>query len=128
MNYTDLLSSIAFDADNSARVTVPEDWMQGRTTYGGLTAALCLKAALPLAGDRPLRSAQVAFVGPASGELVSVPTVLREGKNTAFISVRMTGPDGIVAECIFAFGAARESSLDFSDMVAPAVTLPDETK
>jgi hypothetical protein len=65
---------------------------------------------------------------PASGELLSVPTVLREGKNTAFISVRMTGPEGIVAECIFAFGAARESSLDFSDMIAPVVTLPDETK
>jgi acyl-CoA thioesterase len=64
MNYTDLLSSIAFGADQSSRVTVPEDWMQGRTTYGGLTAALCLKAALPLAGDRPLRSAQIAFVGP----------------------------------------------------------------
>ncbi len=128
MNYTDLISSIAFSADNTARVTVPEDWMQGRTTYGGLTAALSLKAALPLAGGRPLRSAQVAFVGPASGELVSVPTVLREGKNTAFISVRMTGAEGVVAECIFAFGAARESSLDFSNMIAPEVSLPDETQ
>ena len=49
MNYTDLISSIAFSADNTSRVNVPEDWMQGRTTYGGLTAALCLKAALPLA-------------------------------------------------------------------------------
>ncbi len=127
MDYTDLLTSIAFNADQSSRVTVPEDWMQGRTTYGGLTAALCLKAALPLAGDRPLRSAQVAFVGPASGELVSVPTILREGKNTAFISVRMHGPDGVVAECIFAFGTARDSSLDFSNMAAPSVTLPDET-
>ena len=127
MDFTDLLASVTFDADHTSRAAVPEDWMQGRTTYGGLTAALCLKAALPLAGGRPLRSAQIAFVGPASGELVSVPTVLREGKNTAFISVRMHSPEGVVAECIFAFGTARESSLDFSNMVAPVVTLPDET-
>jgi acyl-CoA thioesterase len=127
MDYTDLISSIAFDKAGASHVTVPEDWMQGRTTYGGLTSALCLKTALPLAGGRPLRSAQIAFVGPASGELVSVPTVLREGKNTAFISVRMTGPEGVVAECIFAFGAARESSLDFSNMIAPAATLPSGT-
>ena len=127
MHYTELMSSIAFDADGTSRVTIPEDWMQGRTTYGGLTAALCLKAALSGAGDRPIRSAQVAFVGPSSGELVSVPTVLREGKNTAFISVRMTGPEGVVAECIFAFGTPRDSSLDFSNMVAPPATLPEET-
>ncbi|MEZ5946223.1 MAG: thioesterase family protein [Hyphomonas sp.] len=127
MDYTDLISSIIFDPAGAAHVTVPEDWMQGRTTYGGLTAALSLKAALPLAGDRPIRSAQVAFVGPSSGELVSVPTLLREGKNTAFISVRMTGAEGVVAECIFAFGAARDSALDFSYMKAPEVTAPDET-
>ena len=127
MDYSDLISSIRFDEAGASHITVPEDWMQGRTTYGGLTAALCLRAALPLAAGRPIRSAQIAFVGPASGELVSVPTVLREGKNTAFISVRMTGPEGVVAECIFAFGAARESSLDFANMPAPATTLPDET-
>lgn len=127
MNYSELMSSIAFDATGTSRVTVPEDWMQGRTTYGGLTAAICLKAALPLAAGRPIRSAQIAFVGPSSGELVSVPTILREGKNTAFISVRMTGADGVVAECIFAFGAARESRLDFTNIPPPPAPLPDET-
>ncbi|MCA8902584.1 MAG: thioesterase family protein [Hyphomonas sp.] len=126
MNYTDLIASIARDAAGATHVTVPEDWMQGRTTYGGLTAALCLEAALPLAGGRPIRSAQIAFVGPSTGELVSTPTLLREGKNTAFIQVRMTGADGIVAECIFAFGTARESVLDFSDMKAPETAAPEE--
>ncbi|MEZ5998132.1 MAG: thioesterase family protein [Hyphomonas sp.] len=127
MDYSALISSIRFDPAGASHVTVPEDWMQGRTTYGGLTAALCLKAALPIAGDRPIRSAQIAFVGPAVGELISVPTLLREGKNTAFISVRMTGAEGVVAECIFAFGTARDSSLDFSDMKPPSVTAPDDT-
>ncbi len=125
--FTDLMASVTTDGAGTQRVTIPEDWMQGRTTYGGLTAALCLKAALPSGGGRPIRSAQVAFVGPASGELVTVATVLREGKNTVFTSVRMTGAEGIVAECIFAFGAARPSGLDFSEMKAPVVTAPEDT-
>jgi hypothetical protein len=52
---------------------------QGRTTYGGCSAALCLEAAKRLLRDQrhsagaaelpPLRSAQVAFVGPAGGDV-----------------------------------------------------------
>ncbi len=103
--------------------------MQGRTTYGGLTAALCLHAAEPLSGDKPLRAAQIAFVGPASGVLTSTPTLLREGKNTSFVSVRMTGDEGVVAEAIFTFGAARESVLAFTELpmpdVPPADAVPD---
>lgn len=46
--------------------TITEEWMQGRTTYGGLSAALCLAGTLSAHADLPpLRSAQVAFIGPA---------------------------------------------------------------
>lgn len=126
MTFTALLASItAHDATQT--VSIPDGWMQGRTTYGGLTAALCLAAAEPLSAGKPLRSAQVAFVGPAAGTLHSVPTLLREGKSTNFVSVRMTGEAGIVAEAIFAFGAARASALDFTSLPAPDVPSPDDT-
>ena len=101
--------------------------MQGRTTYGGLTAALCLEAAAPLAPGMPIRSAQVAFVGPVGGEVTCTPTLLRRGKNTVFVSVRMMGTEGVAAEAIFAFGVARESALRFADLPAPDVTSPEET-
>lgn len=121
MIYTDLLRSVTA-ADGLSRATsVPENWMQGRTAYGGLTAALCLESALPLSAGLPIRSAQVAFVGPVNGTVRCRPEVLRQGKNTVFISVRMTGEDGILAECIFTFGAARSSSLDFTRLAAPDV-------
>ena len=47
--------------------------MQGKTTYGGLSAALCLEGARRLLLEDggslpPLRSASVAFVGAAGGE------------------------------------------------------------
>ena len=36
-----------FTADSSAHeVKLTDDWLQGRTAYGGLTTALCLEGAL----------------------------------------------------------------------------------
>lgn len=123
--YSQLLAAIARSADGTRRVTIPDSWKQGRTTYGGLTAALCLDAGQALAGGRPIRSAQVAFVGPVSGEVVATPVLLREGKNTAFVSVRLVAEDGIVAEAIFSFGAAHTCSLDFEKLPAPEVPPPE---
>lgn len=108
-------------------MVIPDTWMQGRTTYGGLTAALCLEAAMLLAPGMPVRSAQVAFVGPVGGPVTCTPTLLRQGKNTVFVSVRMAGTEGVAAEAIFAFGVARPSALSFANLPAPAVTAPDET-
>lgn len=121
MNYSQLLASIASGPENTISVQVPETWMQGRTAYGGLTAALCLEAARPLASGLPIRSAQIAFVGPVNGIVTCRPEVLRQGKNTIFISVRMSGADGVLAECIFTFGAPRDSSLKFAHLPAPEV-------
>ena len=129
MNFTRLLASVT-PADAPARATeIPENWMQGRTAYGGLTAALCLEAAIPLSGGLPVRAVQIAFVGPVNGTAVCRPQVLRQGKNTVFTSVRMTGEDGVLAEAIITFGAARTSALYFAHLpppeVAPPVSAPD---
>ncbi|MCU0730154.1 MAG: thioesterase family protein, partial [Hyphomonas sp.] len=91
MNFTDLLASVAPAGGDARASVVPENWMQGRTAYGGLTAALCLEAASHLVGGLPVRAVQVAFVGPVNGTVTCKPEVLREGKNTIFTSVRMTG-------------------------------------
>ncbi len=124
MIYSDLLAAIVPAGNGARRVLVPENWMQGRTAYGGLTAALCLEAALPLAPDLPVRAVQVAFVGPVSGEVTCTPLLLRRGRNTAFITVRMTGQEGILAEAILTLGASRPSSLLLMDMPAPDVPDP----
>lgn len=127
MNYTELLASIEDAGAGARRVLVPETWMQGRTAYGGLTAAFCLEAAWKLAPDLPVRAVQVAFVGPVSGAVTCKAELLRRGKNAAFVSVRMTGEDGVLAECIMTFGAPRPSKLDLADLPAPDVPGPAET-
>ncbi|MAN66760.1 thioesterase family protein [uncultured Hyphomonas sp.] len=127
MDFKTLMHSGKQTGETAMSFHVPDSWMQGRTTYGGLTAALCLEAAMSTSGGRPIRSAQIAFVGPVSGDVECTATLLREGKNTVFTSVRMIGETGVAAEAIFAFGAHRESSLNFAHLPAPEVTAPDET-
>lgn len=99
--------------------------MQGRTTYGGLTAALSLESALELVEDVPVRSAQIAFVGPVGGDIVISPTILRRGRNSVFVSVDVVGEQGVAARSIFTFGAKRESRLNFTRLEAPVVPGPE---
>lgn len=125
-SYTELLSGLHRHSDNSVDAHVPESWMQGRTTYGGLTAALSLQAAMGIVDDIPIRSAQVAFVGPVGGDVKITPTLLRRGKNTAYVSVNIAAESGVTAQSIFAFGKAKESAVHFDDMPMPTVPAPDE--
>lgn len=125
-SYTDLLASLQPKADTTIDAHIPESWMQGRTTYGGLTAALSFKGALGLVGDIPIRSAQVAFVGPVGGDVTIKPTLLRRGKNTAFVNVDIVSETGVAAQSIFAFGLVRESALNFDDMPMPNVPAPED--
>jgi acyl-CoA thioesterase len=114
--------------DDGFGVTITEDWQQGRTTYGGLTAALCVQAALRAEpGLPPLRSAQFAFVGPAGGAVRMAPKTLRRGKNTVFMAVDLSGEAGLATRATLVFGAPRASTLAYTDLAAPRCTGPSES-
>ena len=115
MNYTELLASIERVPEAGVRLSIPPDWTQGRTTYGGLSGAICLEAAKPLSDGKPLRSAQIAFIGPAGGDVEATATCLRLGKNTAYVSVDLHGENGIGTRALFAFGARRDSQLAYTN-------------
>jgi acyl-CoA thioesterase len=119
--YTDLIAGISA-TDTGHTVQVTDDWKQGRTTYGGLSAALCLEAALKTVPDAPpLRSGQFAFVGPAAGELSIETRILRRGKSTLFMSVDLVGEQGPATHGVLTFGAARESAVAYSHVPLPDV-------
>jgi acyl-CoA thioesterase len=122
--YTDLMTALA-PTETGFTAHVTDDWRQGRTTYGGLSAALCLEAALKAAPDAPpLRSGQFAFVGPAAGELEIRTEVLRRGKSTLFMGVDLIGEQGPATRAILTFGAARESRISHRQLPAPALGGP----
>ncbi len=127
-SFIDLMSSIAED-DNRYRITIPADWLQGRTAYGGLSAALCVEAALRGVPDLPpLRSAQFAFVGPASGPLSISASVLRRGKSAVFMGVDLTGDAGLATRALLNFGVGRISKLTYADVPMPDVSTPADSE
>ena len=91
---------------------VPLDWLQGRTAFGGLSAALAFQAAIELEPDLPpLRSAQIAFIGPLSGRVTVTATKLRRGRNAAFIQADVASEAGLGLRATFVFMAALPSAL-----------------
>ena len=112
--------------DGGFAATVPENWMQGRTTYGGFSAALALVAAQRLVdGLPPLRSATVNFVGPLAGEVEVRAKLLRQGRNASWISAEVTGEGGVGLTATFVFmGAVEASSLHLHEVPMPANVVP----
>lgn len=95
------------------RSRIPDHWLQGRTAYGGLSAALALEAVLRRWPDLPpLRSAQIAFIGPLSGEVEVSTELLRRGRNAAFIQADLRSEAGLGLRATFVFMAAQDSHVD----------------
>lgn len=120
MSLPDTLSNLR-RIDGGFAVRIPEDWMQGRTSYGGFSSALALEAARLLADDLPpLRSAQVAFVGPLFGEVEVRARLLRRGKNATWISAELTGEAGVGMVATFVFMGPVESALHLHEVPPPS--------
>jgi len=105
---------------NDWRATIPETWLQGRTAYGGMSAALALHAAQHSDEDLPvLRSAQIAFIGPLAGEVTVRATKLRRGRNAAWIQADVESEAGLGLRAIFVFMGSVASKVDHQVGSAP---------
>ncbi|RDE06776.1 thioesterase family protein [Sphingomonas aracearum] len=106
------LLAAAEPVEGGFRAHVPANWLQGRTAYGGFSSALALEAALRCEPDLPpLRSAQIAFIGPLAGAVTVTATKLRRGRNAAFVQADVTSDAGLGLRATFVFMAERESAV-----------------
>ena len=111
MSFSDILQSMQAEADG-LRVSIPEDWLQGRSAYGGLQAALALQAMRRLVpAEVPLRTLQTTFIAPAAGTLRIDAQVLREGKSAIHAEARMFDGAQLVLLVVAVFGRSRESKI-----------------
>ena len=96
---------------------VGEDWLQGRTCYGGLISALAVVAMRDRVGadwpaDVGLRALQTSFVGPVSPGPMSIAVqALRQGRNVCQVMAQVRQADAVAAVLLGVFSADRESSL-----------------
>ena len=111
--------------DGGWRGAIPDTWLQGRTSYGGLSAALALHVAQQSDEDLPpLRSALVAFIGPLSGAITIRASRLRRGRNAAFIQADVESDAGLGLRATFVFMNAVESKVEYQVGSAPDFPFP----
>jgi acyl-CoA thioesterase len=112
MRFSEALDGIRRDGDTWV-ASISEDWLQGRSTFGGLQAALALRAMRALVpAEVPLRSLQVAFLAPVPDGPVRIrANVLRQGKSVTQVEARLIEGDATVCLVVGVFGAARTSAL-----------------
>ncbi len=120
----EIIDGLRADGDGW-RGAIPTTWQQGRTAYGGLSAALALHAARGVEPDLPpLRSAQVSFIGPLSGEVTVRATKLRRGRNAAFVQADVASEAGLGLRATFVFMAPIASTLSLDQGGAPSFPVP----
>ncbi|HGQ7767838.1 TPA: thioesterase family protein [Pseudomonas aeruginosa] len=124
-SFSSLVGNLTKQDDKHA-IDLPLDWLQGRTAYGGLSAALCLEATIRSHPTLPpLRSAHFSFLGPAVGRLIVSAEVSREGKSTVFTKAVVEGEMGIAAQANLCFGSTRISGYDYCSIPVPDVAHPE---
>jgi acyl-CoA thioesterase len=127
MLFSELLRSLD-GADGAFSMRVSEDWGQGRATFGGLIAAAG-NAALRrvIAADRPLRSLQTTFVGPASAGTWQLRTrVLRVGRAVTLAQCDVVDAGAVAATIVGVYGADRESAVRVPLAPTPSPRALDE--
>ncbi len=124
--FSQILAEVERDGD-VLTLADPVDWKQGRTVYGGLTAALSLHAARELTGEtRALRSAMVNFVGPCMEDIRISADMLRSGRNAAAVRTSLMSGETHATECVFTFADMRDSVLSWPARSAPPTEPPGD--
>ncbi|MEE4152868.1 MAG: thioesterase family protein [Erythrobacter sp.] len=92
-----------------ARLAHAQQWMQGRTLYGGATALIAYTMAVRAFPDLPpLRAGQIAFVAPVGEEIEVSAQIVRQGRNVTQVRSEIRAGGGVALSAFFLFGAARE--------------------
>jgi acyl-CoA thioesterase len=100
-------------SDRTVSFVVPADWMQGRTTFGGLTAALAVQAMRDVEGKEwPLRALQASFIGPVGGPTSVEVTLLRQGRNVRQVQATLRSGGEVAAVVLAAFGQGRATIVE----------------
>lgn len=124
MTLDELVEALAGSlGDGTCTIDLPDNWSQGRTAYGGITAALGVASARQLFTNLPpLRSLQVAFIGPLSGTIQYVPALLRRGRSATYVRVDASAEGQIGATMVLIFADERDSAVSIAPPLDPVGT------
>jgi len=93
----------------SVRLAHAQDWMQGRTLYGGASALVAFTMAKRAFPDLPpLRAAQIGFVAPVGEQIELTAKIERKGRNVTQVRSEIRGEDGLALTGFWLFAEQRE--------------------
>ncbi|MDR3417454.1 MAG: thioesterase family protein [Nevskia sp.] len=112
MLYSEVLASVT-ERDGAWSAAIPPSWSQGRTAFGGLQAALAVRAMRALVpAALPLRTLQVSFIAPVPPGTVRIEArVLRTGKSATQVEARILDAGQAACVALGIFGATRPSAI-----------------
>ncbi|MEL7198364.1 MAG: thioesterase family protein [Pseudomonadota bacterium] len=94
-----------------ATLNAAEDWMQGRTLYGGASALVAFTMAQRAFPDLPpLRAAQVGFVAPIGEKIELSAEIVRQGRNVTQVRSEIRNEKGIALTAFWLFASEREEN------------------
>lgn len=120
MQFSEILASAPRGGDGWT-VSIPDSWLQGRSAFGGLQAAISVRAMQRhVPSDFALRVVQTTFVAPVPpGEVHVRSRLLRSGKSAAHVESRLLSRDGTAALAVGVFGAKRPSRVRVTPVRPP---------
>lgn len=126
MHIDEVLAAVHPAGDGHFTAHVDDSWGQGRTLFGGVQAALAVRAMRLLAPDAPpLWSLHTTFVAPLPPGTVRVTAqLLRRGRAAMQMEARLMDGEQVAAVCVAVFGAARASAITLPPAPPPALPEP----
>ncbi len=110
MSISELLDPIAAGG-GPLHLPTAEQWMQGRTLYGGASALMAYVAAIRAFPDLPpLRAAQIGFVAPVGTDMELRAEIIRQGRNVTQVRSEILREGKIALTAFWLFGAGREAN------------------
>ncbi|MBV1775057.1 thioesterase family protein [Burkholderiaceae bacterium DAT-1] len=121
LSLSDVLQSLTANGDGRFTATTDASWAQGRALFGGLQAALAMKAIRTHLPDAPpVWSLQTTFIAPiAPGEVEITVDVLRTGRAASQVEVRLLSEGKPACLVIALLGIERDSAVQVAAPRAP---------
>lgn len=93
------------------RLEHAQEWMQGRTLYGGASALVAYTMATrAFGGLPPLRAGQVAFVAPVGEDIALTAEIVRQGRNVTQVRSEILSDGKVALTAFWLFAQGREAN------------------
>lgn len=120
-----LFEQLLQQAKTETELSINSSWGQGRTLFGGLSAALAYeKISQNISVERPLRSISINFSGQALADcpFSIAEQVLSNGKSISQVNGQLLQNDRIVTQVCACYGLERASEIEIAP---PKAELPE---